>query len=403
MIIKVKNFLNNILKVLQIDNDIILKIIIYSVLFVVYIFPSGLINIELPIDKLIFMVILSFFYVCSLLYKRKVSRSHIFFIVAILIFNVIGKTINYFLFLPILFLEELLNNKERIIKILKETPILYICLGFTFLYTIINFGDDGRYAYSAIMEKNLSGLAIFCLALLIMYKNKKLGYIVLAFGLLTISRSYYLAVILYLLSKLKIVQKLVEKIQKFIKYFNYTNLTIISSIILLLLAYIYMCQFQAGNIFWGDEVSNRLINVFDYSNFFRFITNLIVVIILFNNPLKIFSGLKDAEYIELGKKVCETIGSPYKYLEPHNLFFSHLRIYGIFAVIEIIYISNIVKKIINKNNFMIYLAIVAYSVLLGAGLYSYWLYLSIFVFIVYENKKENSKEDKKEDSNQIKA
>ena len=126
----------------------------------------------------------------------------------------------------------------------------------------------------------------------------------------------------------------------------------------------------------------------DYSNLFRFTTNLIVLLILFNNPLKIFSGLTDQEYINFGRNVYETIGIPYNYLEPHNLFFSHLRMYGIFAILEIIYISNLVKKVINNNNFIIYLAIVAYSVILGAGLYSYWLYLSVFVFLFFEEGKE---------------
>lgn len=384
---RIKELFNNLLKFLQIDNDIILKIILYTVLFVVYILPSGLINFSIPIDKLIFVMVLSFFYACNVLYKKKISKSHILFIGAIILFSIIGKTINYFLFIPILFLDKLLDNKERITRILKESPILYICLGFTILYSIINFGDSGRFAYTAIMEKNLSGLAIFCLALLMIKKNKVIGYFVLIFGMLTISRSYYLALILYLLSKLNIIQKLIDKMKKIIKHFNYLNLTILSSIILIAIGYIYIYQFKAGNIFWGDEISNRLINIFDYSNLFRFITNLIVVMILFNSPFKLFSGLSDQEYIELGRNIYESFEIPYKYLEPHNLFFSHLRIYGIFVLIEIIYISNSLKKIINNNNFMIYLAIVAYSVILGAGLYSYWLYLSIFVFLIYEKKE----------------
>ena len=80
----------------------------------------------------------------------------------------------------------------------------------------------------------------------------------------------------------------------------------------------------------------------------------------------------------IGMEIAEKMKIPYKYIEPHNLFFSHLKMYGIFSIVETIYIHIILKKVINKDNFLLYIAIFLYSIILGAGLYSYWLYLSFF-------------------------
>ena len=62
-----------------------------------------------------------------------------------------------------------------------------------------------------------------------------------------------------------------------------------------------------------------------------------------------------------------------------------------------LYVSSIIKKIVNKKNFGIYLAIAFYSIFLGAGLYSYWLYLSVFaLYCNSEDKKENIKSNSNE-------
>lgn len=362
-----------------------IKMVIYTVLFAVYILPTGLINSEIPIDKLIFIFIISMLYILDIIGRKKIKKHHLLFILVIITLNIVGKTIDYFLFLPILFLDILLEHKEEIKEILNKSSILYICLAFTILYSLINFGKESRYVYTAIMEINQSGLAIFCLALLIVNKNKKIGYFVLILGLLTVSRSYYLAVIIYIMSHTKFVKAMLNSIQSKIKYINYFNITVISSFILIGIAYLYLYEYSIGNVFWGDEISNRLINLFDYSNLFRFLANLIVILFFVNSPMKMFVGVTREDYISFGRDIYSYHGIPYKYTTPHNLFFSHLKMYGVFTVIEIIFVSNILKKITNKNNFMIYIAIVTYSIILGAGLYSYWLYLSALVLVIYED------------------
>ena len=58
------------------------------------------------------------------------------------------------------------------------------------------------------------------------------------------------------------------------------------------------------------------------------------------------------------------------------------------------YTSSILKKITNSNNFGIYIGIALYSILLGAGFYSYWLYLSVFVLITNMGEVELNEKEK---------
>lgn len=379
------------------SNEKILKIIIYATLFIVYIFPTGFVkNLlpSLPVDKSIFLFTISLIYLVNVISNKKIKWKDFLFLFSIFLLLVISKNANCISLITILLLSDVIANKEKILKILKNTNMIYLCLIATIIYSLINFGKDGRYAFCAILEINQSGLAIFCLAMLLINKNKKIGYTTLIFGLLTVSRSYYLAVILYLMSKTKVIKIIMNKMQPSIKYFNYFNITVLSSLILLGVGYLYLQKYTMGEIFWGDEISNRLINIFDYSNLYRFITNLALIIIFIKNPIKLLVGITKEEYINYGRSIYSELSIPYKYTNPHNLFFSHLKAYGVFTIMEIIYISKILKKIVNKNNFMIYLAIIAYSIILGAGLYSYWLYLTVFILIVNENEEKRN-----EDSN----
>lgn len=355
------------------------------VLFCIYIFPTGIIDSNFPFSKFIFILSICGLYILTI---DKINLREFMFLVLIIVFTLITKNVNYLLFITISFMDKMLKYKDIIKEYLLKSKILYICLLFTIIYSILFFGTGGRYAFTAIKEINQSGLSIFCLAMLLLKKNKKVGIFTLLFGLLTISRSYYLAVLVYILSKTKICKKLIKK-EKVIKFWSYTKITIISSLGLIFLGIFYIQQYKMGNIFWGDNVSNRLYTFLDYSNFFRFVAIINLVLLFKYIPHKLLFGITDEEFIKFGSMVSNELGIPYKYIVPHNLFYSHLKIYGIFSIFEILYVSNILKKIVNDNNFYIYISIVFYSIILGAGLYSYWLYLTIFVLIINDGGKKN--------------
>lgn len=372
---------------LKLTPEKMMKIVVWVVLACTYIVPSGLIEIRYSIAKILFVIPMIGLYLLTL---KKVHIKEIIFMLILIGLMLFTQNPKYIIFLPIIFLDKIVEYKEYIKNYLKKSNILYICLGATLIYSLIFFGTKGRYAFTAIKEVNQSGLAIFCLGVMLMSKNKKIGIATLLFGLLTISRSYYLALMIYCISKIKFVKKIFIK-DWIIKLSNYINLTIISTFALVGIGIFYFYQFQAGNIFWGDEVSNRLYTLLDYSNLFRFFTLVTLVTIFFKYPTFLITGLTDIQYINFGVEIFWISNVPYHYIEPHNLFLSHLRMYGIFSMVETIYLHFILRKIVNKENFLLYIAIFLYSIILGAGLYSYWLYLTFFMLVLNEESNEERK------------
>lgn len=372
---------------LKLTPEKMMKIVVWVVLACTYIVPTGLIEAKYSISKILFVIPMIGLYLLTL---KKVHIKEILFMIILIGLILFTQNPKYIIFLPIIFLDKIVEYKEYIKNYLKKSNILYICLVATLIYSIIFFGTKGRYAFTAIGEVNQSGLAIFCLGVMLMSKNKKVGIATLVFGLLTISRSYYLAIIVYCISKIKFVKKIFIK-DWIIKFCNYINLTIISSFALVGIGIFYFYQFQAGNVFWGDEVSSRLYTLLDYSNLFRFFTLVVLVTMFFKNPIFLITGLTDIQYKNLGVEIFWISNVPYYHIDPHNLFFSHLRIYGIFSIVETIYLHFILRKIVNKENLLLYIAIFLYSIILGAGLYSYWLYLTFFMLVLNEESNEERK------------
>jgi len=367
-------------------NNHLIIFTIFIILFCTYIFPTGLIDPSYTYSKFIFVLSICFCYLLSL---KQMRIWELIYMIIIILLSIISKNINYMVFITIPYLDKLLKKKDVIKDYILSSKILYVCLIFTIIYSFVFAGTNGRYAFTAIKEINQSGLAIFCLGLMLMKKNKKIGIFTLLLGLLTFSRSYYLAIIICLISKLKTVRKVLLK-EKIVKFCNYTNLTIISSVVLIIIGFFYIEQYKNGNIFWGDQLSNRLYTFLDYSNFFRFTAIVNLILIFKYMPSKLLFGISEHEFVFFGSGIADKLGIPYSAIVPHNLFYSHLKIYGIFSFVETIYVSIILKKVVNQYNFLIFIAIVLYSFILGAGLYSYWLYLSCFVLIMNGgNQNEN--------------
>ncbi len=365
----------------------IILIVIYTVLFCTYIFPSGIINEgNYTIPKLIFVMVITIFYFLDIIITQKINKSELVFVFIIIIVTIYTKNINYTLFITLCYLEKIIKYKDEIKYNLKHTNVLYLCLCFTLFYTVCFIGSNdsrGRLAFTAIKEINQSGLAIFCLGCMLLSKNKKVGYFTLVFGCLTFSRSYYLAWICLILYNF--IKKHFKIKEKLIKKLNYTNITIVSSILLIILGVFYINQFKIGNITISSNNSMRLIEFLDYSNFFRFQATIILLMIFINYPKDLLVGISNEKYLKLGHKISNRMRLPFRGTPPHNLFFSHLKIYGVFSFIEVFYVSKILKKVVSTNNFGIYIGLVLYSIFLGAGLYSYWLYLSIFSLLFYED------------------
>ena len=352
-------------------------VLVFIVLFCTYIFPLGLLDKTYVASKMIFLSAVAIY---SLFNIKKIKIFEFIFVALLVFLSFLLSNYSYLTFASIPIARIVISNKESVLNYLKKSNVLYICLACTLVYSLIWFGEDGRYAFSAIREINQSGLAIFCLGALLLKKNRNVGLFVLAFGFLTFSRSYLLAVLLLFLSSTKLYSHFFRK--WFLKIFSYFNITLLSSIAFVALGFFYIWQYRLGNIYYSPDLSTKF-DLLDYSNFFRFTAILRILYIFANYPLKLFTGISTGEYIAYGSDFSRVNAIPFKETVPHNLFFSHLKIYGIISIIETIYVSKILKTIVNKKNLMIFIAIALYSIILGAGLYSYWLYLSIFTLLVH--------------------
>lgn len=369
------------------------KYIMYCALICTYIIPLGLLDSSYRLSKAIFLLIIVIAYFYNI---KKIQKQDYLFIILLIIMTLITRKYNFmtFICLPIakIFIED-----NKTIKELPKSIVLYICLVFSIFYTIIYWGTDGRFAFTAIQEINQSGLALFCLGLLLLKKNKKVGILTLFWGLFTFSRSYFIAIALFLISLIPFTKKIINKIKPFL--FNYAFLNLISLLAFLGLAFSYIYFYKNGLIVSSEDSVNRLFSLLDYSNFFRFTTILYLFIIMFKWPKTILFGMDDNLFNLKSYMIAKELGLPFRVTPPHNLFLSHLKMYGFIAIIEVVYLNSILKKIVNKNNCLIYLAIILYSFILGAGLYNYWLFLSLIVIINYS--EENFKPIK-EAKNKIK-
>ena len=387
------------------------KLYIYIVLATVYIVPNGLIfGTFSSIHNHIFAVIIFILYMFYKIKSHNVKKTDIMIWIVISIIALYTKKLGFLDMIIVPALCDLIEGKEEVKDYLSKSNVAYVCLFFTLLYTIIYncMGIGGRgegkigsgLLFSAIGEINLTGLSMFCLAFIAMKKNKKLGYTVMILGLLTLSRSYILALLCVLLFENKYIKKIVEKIINRLSYFN---LTIISNLLLFMLGIGYVYLFLHNGIIDYSTTAgfSRLFKLNDYSNFFRFFAIFVTGYIFIKYPKKLLLGISNDEFLSYGNEIASSYGVPFSGIAPHNIFFSHLKIYGLAVFFEIALISKYLKKIVTVNNFKFFLAIFLYGIILGTGLYNYWLYLSVIVFILYEGVDKNKKKPSVSNSKRV--
>ena len=135
----------------------------------------------------------------------------------------------------------------------------------------------------------------------------------------------------------------------------------------------------------------RMFQLNDYSNFYRMLAIFIVVAIYVYYPKFLLVGITDDEYLLYGREIANNLNVPFIGIGPHNLFFSHLKIYGIGVVFEVFFISKYLKKIVNKNNFGFFIAVLLYAIVMGSGFNNWWLFLITIVLIVNEKWQGDGK------------
>lgn len=277
----------------------------------------------------------------------------------------------------------ILIDRIRFTKKLNK-KIVYVCLIFSFLYSIYFFKFHGRPISTSIGEKNLSGFSLFILYLLCQkFKFKLLKIITLFMGIFTFSRNFLLAVIVQkLLLRFKFLQNIIIKI-KLNKFFS---LTIVTLIFMYALGIGFENYVNSHGVNPYAKGFSRYVTLVDNSNLYRFQANNNVIKFYVYNPKKILLGITIPDFKnELKNNLIKY--NIEKAMEPHNFFYKYLLKYGIFSFFLFYYISKILETISNKNLGVFY-GFYIYSIFLGVGFYDFYLLMLKYLI---ENGEINEK------------
>ena len=371
-----------------------IKIIVSLVFFMVYIIPIGLIFGPFnAIHNHIFATIIGLIYISLKIKSGKIKKNTLYIWILVFIVAIYTKKFGFIDMIIIPILNDFIRCKNEIKNVVYKSNIAYFSIAATMVYSVMyrilgiggrGEGDVGSgLIFTAIGEVNLTGLSLFCLALIVRKKNKFLGNVVATLGILTVSRSYMLALISVFVFNIKIIRKSMDKL---IDKCTYLNFTIISSVVLFGLGIYNVYLYLNGMIVSHSltEGFGRLFVFNDLSNYFRFLAIYLIVMIIISNPTAAFLGFTNEQFVEYGREITNSQGLLFSDIGTHNLFFSHLKMYGIAVFFEIYFVSKYLKQIITTNNFGIFLAIFLYSIILGTGLSSYWLFLTTIALVMYE-------------------
>ena len=371
-----------------------IKIIVSLVFFMVYIIPIGLIFGPFnAIHNHIFATIIGLIYISLKIKSGKIKKNTLYIWILVFIVAIYTKKFGFIDMIIIPILNDFIRCKNEIKNVVYKSNIAYFSIAATMVYSVMyrilgiggrGEGDVGSgLIFTAIGEVNLTGLSLFCLALIVIKKNKFLGNVVATLGILTVSRSYMLALISVFVFNIKIIRKAMDKL---IDKCTYLNFTIISSVVLFGLGIYNVYLYLNGMIVSHSltEGFGRLFVFNDLSNYFRFLAIYLIVMIIISNPTAAFLGFTNEQFVEYGREITNSQGLLFSDIGTHNLFFSHLKMYGIAVFFEIYFVSKYLKQIITTNNFGIFLAIFLYSIILGTGLSSYWLFLTTIALVMYE-------------------
>lgn len=343
---------------------------------------------SIPLSKLVFTLVSTLLY-C--IYAFKIRLKDIIFLFFLFITICVQQSIDALGLTSIGVALKFFNNTNiiQIREYILKSKIIWFSLFFTFIYSILYFGD-GRYLHTAVQEINLSAASWFLLCCIFYVKNKKIGLFLLFLGVLTLSRAYLISIICFFIFKNKHVSKYYSS--RVIKFTNFSNIMIISGIILFLLGIWFQNQYLLGNIDPYNISLARMFNMVDISNYLRFVTNVILLIIFVRHPYDALFGIVETKYLLYKQEICNIYHFVYSSSPPHNFLFAYLKIYGVMTFFIFYFINSILKKIINRDNYGIYLCIMIYVVFLSVGFNSYWLFLSVFVLVCFQEKNKKGSE-----------
>lgn len=359
-------------------------LMVLTCFFTIYIFPSYYFETKgIPVTGIITggFLVYSFFNIMK--YKR-MSLIEVFYLLLIILCCIFQRSISPLVLLAPLVVNKIFNDYivDEIKKILIYSYLPYIALAATIIYSIVYGIQSGRYLHVGVYEVNSSSLAALILGLIFYKRRKYFGIVILFAGCLSLSRNYFLALGIMIVFEIIIRKRNFFNIN-FTKLFDFRIIVILSSLVLYILGLVCEKMYTAGLIVAESGIKGRIRNLFDVSNYFRFTTNVFLIRVFFENPLFWVVGCRTDEFRELCYAYAWRHGQWYRGNNPHNFFFSYVKLYGLAGIMDVFFVGNLLKSIVNNKNLAIYLAIVCYSVFLSVSFNGIWLFLSISVLYLY--------------------
>lgn len=223
---------------------------------------------------------------------------------------------------------------------------------------------DGRPVLSYI-DPNYSGYCIFCLFLFSWYSNcRKIAICLILCGLLTLSRNFILAILIFL-----VVEK-ISVVRMFILRFSYMKILLLGYIVLFIISSLYIARF-ADMALENATMEKDVTQMIDRSNLDRFTANILFIEDISENVTKYLWGLD-----------LETYTNNVFRNAPHNSLLQLILNYGLFfSIFYICILSYIFRQYRKAPRFVgAYAALLAYFLLLGGGIYGIQVIWISFIY-----------------------
>lgn len=375
------NYLKECLLKIDVENYVVLMTILAVFVSPTFFFEDIF---KIDVTKYLFLAFSIIMYISLLLKDRSVDIYEKFMLIIIILICIIQCSIVPLSLIELILIYRILGSLYEKRKVISFKKLLLGFLGVIF-YSIIYFNFNGRFMYTGLREINQSSFAILMLGILLRKSNKKLGNIILILGLFTFSRNYLLGLLVFVFLELIKKTKFYDWLYRWL---SFKNLAILSVMFLVLLAAVFESAYKNDKLSEYKEGFARYVSIFDYSNYFRFTTNTNLIKLYVDKPQKLLTGVEEKEFYDYTFELSKENNGRYRAIKPHNYFFSYFRIYGIFAFGIFIFLNKILKQIITKNNFSVFVSIFVYAILLGIGFANYWLFLSVITLLNYKEGEE---------------
>lgn len=282
----------------------------------------------------LYVIIISFVCINIIIRLRKFPISLLFFSFPTIVLALILKPsfISYiFVFLAAYFVVDNIKSKKYSKSTVKK--IVFFSLFFCCLQILYFRSSDGRPVLSFI-DPNFSAFYLFLLFVITNFLQLRLlNFLCIILGLLTLSRAFLFAVIIFTLLKyLKTFYNLAKLIRIHIPI-----IMVFLSLILVFWAGEALRKYGGNNVSGYDVNISRFVTLNDGSNRLRFSLNEQFVKALVDSDKLKLTGMSREDYIP-----------HYAMALPHNGFFEFVRINGL--VLAIIFISSVFLLILNSRS-----------------------------------------------------